>query len=760
MAVDFEGSSEKIGEKNRYVLRLYGSLINGQKAIVTLTGIQIFFDILVPDNESVDDFKIKIDEIICNTINIYKIGYINAFPLRGYHTEKKLYLHIFTLGTGDRKKALQAIQDKNFETASDDMFSFHRKIARENGIAISGWSTISNYIYKKHSHYIHDFRVSVNDFRPLEDLKMISDYFPISALMRDRTLILTWDIETQSRELGEFAEIHDEESIVFMICMTLHWKDDPRPLKQICLVDLETAPDPRWITVVCGNQSNLLKAFALCWKAFIPDIQLGFSDSEYDWPFIMERAYRLNILEWMWKQMTGRFKSKEEIQKWNYYGKIGVKSKNSFQISGASTKGAKKGAIDNNEEENDRIQSIIIKISPEDNYLSTFLKIPGCVPIDVRACFMKLYPRAEVDKKSSLAFYLKLCGLDSKADMPYNKMWKIYSEAKESISLNKSHSTIENMRKVAYYCIIDALRCQELIVKRNVINDYREIASIAYVSLFDSHYRANGMKVRNLLGAYAFKRDMVFSTKVCKNIEKGKFPGAYVFLPKKGIEAERLVTGLDFVSLYPSLIMTYNLSPEKIILTPDEADFVQNNGNNLHKIEFPFNNHIVQAWSVRHDNQLEKKGLYPIVLEDLFNKRVELKAQLDPLGKKKKLLGKMISSLKKKDKKNLESLNLEYSSICFNYDYLDSKQKALKVYMNTFYREAGNSKSPIFLHELAGETTSAGKYNLNLVAEFITKKGFGIKYGDTDSLYLSCPVKYYKKCNEAFSKKELSKEVY
>ncbi|CAG8810369.1 7996_t:CDS:1, partial [Dentiscutata erythropus] len=44
--------------------------------------------------------------------------------------------------TRDRKKALQAIQDKNFETASDDMFSFHRKIARENRIAISGWSMI------------------------------------------------------------------------------------------------------------------------------------------------------------------------------------------------------------------------------------------------------------------------------------------------------------------------------------------------------------------------------------------------------------------------------------------------------------------------------------------------------------------------------------------------------------------------------------------------------------------------------------------
>ena len=244
MAVDFEGSSEKIGEKNHYVLRLYGSLINGQKAVVTLTGIQIFFDILVPDKEFIDDFKIKIDVILSSVINTYKIEYIKAFPLRGYHTEKKSYLRIFTLGSGDRKKALQAIQDNNFETASDDMFSFHRKIARENGIAISGWSMISKYRYKKHSHYTHDFQVSINDFRPVEDLKMISDRFPISALMRDRTLILTWDIETQSRELGEFAEIHDEENIVFMICMTLHWKDDPRPLKQICLVDLETAPDP------------------------------------------------------------------------------------------------------------------------------------------------------------------------------------------------------------------------------------------------------------------------------------------------------------------------------------------------------------------------------------------------------------------------------------------------------------------------------------------------------------------------------------
>ena len=538
-----------------------------------------------------------------------------------------------------------------------------------------------------------------------------------------------------------------------MICMTLHWKDDPKPLKQICLVDLETAPNPRWITVVCRNQPNLLKAFALCWRAFQPDIQLGFNDSDYDWPFIVERASRLNLLEWMWKQMTGDFKSSEEIQKWNYYGKIGVNSKNTFR--------KKKGATDNEEEEEFRVQPIKVKICPEEDFISTFLKIPGCVPIDVRVCFKKLYPRAEVDRKSSLAFYLKKCGLDGKADMPYNKMWRIYSEAKAGTFLRESHSSaMQNMHEVAYYCIIDALRCQELMVKRNIINEYREVASLAYVSLFDSHYRANGMKMRNLLGAYTTKLDMLFSTRQSKNIEKGKYPGAYVFSPKKGIEIKRPVTGLDFTSLYPSLIMSYNLSPEKMILTYEEADNAQKNGNILHKIEFPFNDRIIHAWCVRHDNQFEKKGLYPIVLEDLSNKRKELKAQLASLGKKKERLGKMISLAKERGKRVPESLNSEYSSVCFDYNCLNSKQFALKVYMNTFYGEAGNSISPFFLRELAGGITSAGQYNIGLVAKFVSGKGFGIKYGNTDSLYLTCPDKYYEICNRAFNEGKLSKEEY
>ena len=175
-------------------------------------------------------------------------------------------------------------------------------------------------------------------------------------------------------------------------------------------------------------------------------------------------------------------------------------------------------------------------------------------------------------------------------------------KCEEFIQKRKKTLLARKMREVANYCIIDALCCQKLMVKLSVINDYREIVFISHVSLFDSHYHANGMKVRNLFSAYAVKRDMVFSIRVFENLEKGKYPDAYIFSYKKEIKTRRPVMGLNFTSLYPNLIMAYNLSSDKIILTHEEANIAEKNGNILHKIEFSFNNRTVQAWNVRHDN--------------------------------------------------------------------------------------------------------------------------------------------------------------
>jgi hypothetical protein len=85
----------------------------------------------------------------------------------------------------------------------------------------------------------------VGNYNPISDDEYNNPLIS-SALSQDRTLVLTWDIEIySSRKTGEVPNAKYDEDVVFMICMTVHWKDDLEPLKQICLIDVETAPDPQ-----------------------------------------------------------------------------------------------------------------------------------------------------------------------------------------------------------------------------------------------------------------------------------------------------------------------------------------------------------------------------------------------------------------------------------------------------------------------------------------------------------------------------------
>src|SRR3990170_8422137 len=424
----------------------------------------------------------------------------------------------------------------------------------------------------------------------------------------------------------------------------------------------------------------------------------------------------------------------------------------------------------------------MIKVN-DGKFHSKHLKIPGCVAIDVRPCFMGIYSK---DEKSSLAYYLKECKLDNKVDLPIHRMNKYYEMALKETNA----TTAEQMHEVAKYCIIDALSCQRLMVKHNAINKYREVASVAFLSLFDAHYFAGSMKVCNLLSASAWQRGILTSMISSQQTETGKFSGAYVFPPVKGLENRRPVTSLDFASLYPNLIITYNLSLDKIILSQEHAVSVEQSNKKLHKIEFLFNNNSQRVWSVQHNNIPEEKGLYTSVLEYLSGKRNEMKKRLAPLKEKKEDMDLVISlmgrglSLSEAIEQILASAKVEkhsgltnnlyhfihkekhefiaeYDFICFDCSCLDKKQYAFKVYMNTFYGTAGDSKSPFFLRELAGGVTSAGQKNIKLVADFVKNKGFGIKYGDTDSLYLVCPEERFQKCDEAYgSGNGISKEEY
>jgi DNA polymerase elongation subunit (family B) len=846
-----------------YVLRIYGALTDGSKAVVIVTGIEVFFDVAVPAEATASPARLAAFDTRLRTILAEvdaggaSTATIEAYPARGYHTAPRTYKRVTTTSTQLRKKAIEAIRTAGLETASDDRTCYYRKAAREKGLPLSDWVQLTSYEYEagpteKAPLCAHIFRVPIANYRAFADPMSPPAAAEATAqkraaaplLARDRTLLLTWDIETHSaRGTGDVPDARHDADNCFMLCMTAHWKDDPAPLCRICIVDVETAPDPAWTTIVCGGAAggagtaadNILRAFALCWRSLAPDIVVGFNDTNYDWPFVVEKARRRGILGWMFDRMSaapGRKQpsTDDAVMNWSY-------------------KADKR-----------------IKISAEEVFVGSHLKVPGCVPIDVRVCFKKLYPKSETPKAGSLKFYLEACNLGGKADMPIRRMWRYYETALAARAAGDPAAVAaaaEHMREVAHYCVVDALRCAALLIRRNIINDYREVSTLAYVSLADSHFYAGGMKVCNLLGAYASRRGILISMIPLEREETGKYPGAYVFPPEKGvgpdpdrlavltaaiaakdaaaIEAalealgpDRPVTGLDFASLYPSLIMTYNLSPEKMLGTAEEADRWRAAGRDLHPVEFQFGGRAIRAWSVRHGNRPEDKGLYPCVLEDLFAKRAAMKVRLGALGAIKEFLELTFGRAAKDgvpvavalrrvaDEARAErdrtaaalapgappltvspgataaeeeadmrrvhrgaaeraavaeriaasagataddaaveaAARAEYDRVCFEWLCANTKQNALKVYMNTFYGEAGNSLSPFFMLELAGGVTSAGQYNIKRVADFVREKGFRIKYGDTDSLYLVAPRRYFEACDADYVAGRLNHEEW
>jgi len=130
-----DDTSKYVNGVSSYILCITGTLINGQKAVVKITGIRLFFDAEVSENYFPSSFKTILARILSITLkSTSKFGFedIRAYPLRGYHTEKRAYIRITTWNHFDQYNALKAIRGVGIHTASDDLNCqyYYRKVAR------------------------------------------------------------------------------------------------------------------------------------------------------------------------------------------------------------------------------------------------------------------------------------------------------------------------------------------------------------------------------------------------------------------------------------------------------------------------------------------------------------------------------------------------------------------------------------------------------------------------------------------------------
>lgn len=707
--------------KGDYAIKVYGSMIDGSKAEVTITDIPVYFDVLI-DRPNLTRSEL-LDSII-STKGILNpniiITEIKSDKLT-YSKEQSRFYRVFFKSSADRANSIRALR-KKYTFYSDDTKNYYLIAARVFKLELSNWVLIKDYTYKagKENEIIsHKFIVKYKNYIKQDDDTIAK----LDFTYRSNTMLVVWDIETCNGDGSLLVPTPElDHTKVFMICMSFHWANDINSLYRLCITDKKTI-SPKWTTFHCNSEEHILETFVLVLRRFAPDIISGFNDSGYDWPFICVKMMKYKMLPMLFEELAPYRKTFEldKILKFGYKtGGIQIKIDNSYDIQCRSPFIDGIVCIDS---------SIVVK--KQNNKMPSY-------SLKVTLNEFKLPTKVDLDIKSMFAYY--------------------------------ENGTVDEMNEIAYYCMIDSISVQRILIYLRSISNYRDTSSIACISIQENYKNAIGLRVVNLLAMEANDKGKLLRHSMNISDDEGKFPGAYVFNPIKGLtpnskaigdifnckedefeEAhknmhnERPVVAYDFASLYPSIMILYNLSPDTILISQEQVDEYPNK-DDLHHIEFEYDSKLVHVWAIKHHKDPKKYGLIPEVLSKLASKRKYFKGLLktadDKLRHSEGLTNEQIEILK------------------YEKNYYNLKQNGIKVYMNSFYGEMGNKLSPFYLVELAGSVTKSGKQNILNVANYIEREGFKIKYGDTDSLYVTLPNKLFYECDKDYKSSKINIEEY
>jgi len=173
------------------------------------------------------------------------------------------------------------------------------------------------------------------------------------------------------------------------------------------------------------------------------------------------------------------------------------------------------------------------------------------------------------------------------------------------------------------------------------------------------------------------------------------YKGAIVLEPKVGLHDN--VASLDFSSMYPSLMIKYNISPDTLVTGKETED-------------------VFEVPEVKHRFRKNPSGFYRIVLTKLIEARKTTKAEL-----------------KRTAKGDLR------------YPLLKAREKAVKVMTNAVYGYAGWAGARWYSKEVAESAAALGRETINRAISLAKTLGLIVFYGDTDSLFVNYDEKLVQK---------------
>ncbi len=310
------------------------------------------------------------------------------------------------------------------------------------------------------------------------------------------------------------------------------------------------------------------------------------------------------------------------------------------------------------------------------------LVIGGRVILDMYLYFRRM----KLDRYSLNFVSEKFLG-EGKNDMPYARMAAAFESGDVAV-----------LKEVAEYCIQDSVLVMRLFDKVQMWIDACEIAKITRCGMEEIYTRGEQMKMVSQCVAECAKRDIVLQPQLSS--EWKPYEGAYVLDPVKGVYDGCSI--LDFQSLYPSIIIAYNICPSTYVkpgrtLGTDDVHCVDH-----------------------HCFRKKPVGLLPGMIQRILDERKAVKAQMSSMTDK--------------------------SSIA--HVVLDRRQNALKICANSVYGMMGFKNSRYFGHLGCAESvTTVGRLLLVDIVNII-QKSYPVKvvYGDSVTGYTPTIVRVDKRC--------------
>jgi DNA polymerase elongation subunit (family B) len=273
-------------------------------------------------------------------------------------------------------------------------------------------------------------------------------------------------------------------------------------------------------------------------------------------------------------------------------------------------------------------------------------------------------------------------------------------------------------QKFVEYNIIDV----ELVDR---LEDKMKLIELALTMAYDGkvNYEDVFSQVRmwdTIIYNYLKKRDIVIPPKE-KTDKDSKYAGAYVKEPVPGIYD--WVVNFDLNSLYPHLIMQFNVSPETLVDERHPTVTVDKILNQQLTFE------MYKDYAVCPNGAMYRKdirGFLPELMEKMYNDRVIFKE-------------KMIEAKKQYEKKKTKELEKEISR-CNNI------QMAKKIALNSAYGSVGNEWFRYFKLANAEAITLSGQVAIRWIEnkmntyfnKLLKTKDFDyVIASDTDSIYLN-----------------------